>query len=72
MNCPICNQKVPFGLQMHLLAAHGPKRAEYQSCSLQMEKDISPNSGKRTYAKRSRGKPFRKKPLNHAFRSKLS
>jgi hypothetical protein len=57
---------------MHLLAAHGPKRAEYQSCSFQLEKEISPNGGKHTYAKRRRGKPSRKKPSNHAFPSKLS
>ena len=30
VNCPICNEKMPFGLQIHLVAAHSSERVKQQ------------------------------------------
>jgi hypothetical protein len=70
--CPICKQKVPFGLQLHMLAVHGPNSAQYQLRAAQWEKGMSPRGGKRSQAKGRRRKPSGKKPLKYPRRSKLS
>lgn len=62
MNCPICNNKMPFGLQIHMTAAHGSESVKKQLRFAQEGNGISPKSRKGGHAKRRQGKPFGKKP----------
>lgn len=57
---------------MHMIAAHGPKRAEYQRRSAELEKVSPQPGGKRSQSKGRRGKPSGKKQLKHPRHSKLS
>ena len=71
--CPICKQKVPFGMQLHMLAVHGPNSGKYKLRAAQWEKGMSPKGGKSSKAKGRRQKPAAKKPLKkHPRHSKLS
>ena len=72
MICPICKQKVPFGLQLHMLAAHGPNSAQYQQRAAQVQKGMSQKSGRRSQAKGRRRKRSGKKLLKYPRHSKLS
>jgi hypothetical protein len=70
--CPICKQKVPFGMQLHMLAVHGPNSAQYQQRAAQLEKGMSQKGGHRSRAKGRWRKPSGKKPLKYPRHSKLS
>jgi len=52
---------MPFGLQIHMAAAHGPNNVKHQLRSTQGGDAPSPISGKRRHPKRRQGKPFGKK-----------
>jgi hypothetical protein len=70
--CPICKQKVPFGMQLHMLAVHGPNSAKYQLRAAQWQKGMSPKGGKRSKAKGRGPKSAGKKPLKNPRHSKRS
>ena len=62
MNCPICNNKMPYGLQIHMAAAHSPDSAKRQLRAAQGMEETSPIGGKnRPQQKKRSGRPFGKK-----------
>ena len=72
MICPICRNKVPFGIEMHMLAAHGAKSAEYQRETKRIEKALVPQPKKRSYGGHKRKKSGTQGQLQHPRLSKLS
>ena len=67
MNCPICNTKMPFGLQIHLTAAHGSERIKQQLRSTDEGHENSANYRQRSPAKDKRSTPNNKKPRNRVY-----
>ena len=65
MNCPICNHKMPFGLQIHLAAAHGSERIKEQLRSA--EERNSASYRQQPPAKAKRNTPIAKKPRNRVY-----
>lgn len=57
---------MPFGLQIHMAAAHGPNNVKHQLRSTQGGDAQSQTGGKRRHPKRRQGKPFGKKPRRSA------
>ena len=51
MNCPICNNKMPFGLQIHLVAAHGSEQLKQQLRSAEEGNEASARSIQRQLAR---------------------
>ena len=60
MNCPICNNKMPFGLQIHLVAAHGSEELKQQLRSAGRGTETSARSIQRQQARTRPGELFRK------------
>ena len=65
MNCPICNHKMPFGLQIHLAAAHGSGRIKEQLRSA--EERNSASYRQQHSAKARQSTPIAKKPRNRVY-----
>ena len=55
---------MPFGLQVHMAAAHGPDSAKHQLNSAQRGNETSSMGGQHQNAKRKQGRPFGKKSRN--------
>ena len=66
MNCPICNNKMPFGLQIHLVA-HGSERIKEQLRSTDEGHENSTNYRQQSPAKDKRSTPIKKKPRNRVY-----
>ncbi len=62
VNCPLCNQKMPFGLQIHLAAAHGSAQVKQQLRSAEEGNAASARSIQRQHARTRPGQPFASKP----------
>lgn len=60
VNCPICKNKMPYGLDIHMAAAHDPGIAKHLRAA-QAGNETSLSGGKRHRAKRKQGKSFGKK-----------
>ena len=67
MNCPICNNKMPFGLQIHLAAAHGSERIKQQLRSAEEGNENSANYRQQSPTKDKRSTPIAKKPRNRVY-----
>ncbi|MBL9166322.1 MAG: hypothetical protein JNN07_01130 [Verrucomicrobiales bacterium] len=61
MNCPICNSKLPFGLQIHMAAAHGPNSVKHKLEASPGGDVAAPAGGKRRPGQRRQGRPFGRK-----------
>ena len=70
--CPICKQKVPFGLPTHMMAAHGPNSAEYQRRFAEGDTENPAKGRKPPRNKSKRRKPPGQKQLKYPRLSKLS
>ncbi|MBI3882503.1 MAG: hypothetical protein HY301_20885 [Verrucomicrobia bacterium] len=75
MICPICKNPVPFGLEMHLLAAHGANSAGYARETARIKKELTAKSDARPHRghkKKKTGTKGQKPQLKHPRLSKLS
>jgi len=67
VNCPISNTKMPFGLQIHLTAAHGSERIKQQLRSAEEGNENSANYRQQSPTKDKRTNPIAKKPRNRVY-----
>lgn len=72
MNCPICQKKVPFGLPIHMLAAHGNNSAAYERETARIKADMAPKERKWTKHGGKNSQKRVKFRLKHPVHSKLS
>lgn len=72
MICSICKKPVPFGMEIHMLAAHGAKRAQYALETERIKQDQTAKSERRSYGGRKRRATGSKGQLQHPRRSRLS
>ena len=68
MICPICKNPVPFGLPMHMIAAHGKNEAAYERETARIKAEQTPKAKK--WSKRGgpggkkSGRPRLKRPIH--------